>query len=162
MAVYFDGLIGCPTLQCAKETSAAITSLEYIHPPRDREFRNRDGLWWVSFLPKGLGLGVPYDSDLNRETYSHRRQEIALAIHGELKGIKNFEIALLGWEVTDRWFDPTETEFVSYGTVRVPVNTDKSPGLIVSQQIWETIEDQSMFQRFAQGLYWVHRENWEW
>ena len=139
MAVYIDGIVGCKRIEQARNLYQIFTDSPFIHKIENKHHdsvKERDQLFWIGIIPKGIGLGVPYDTSDDRERYRSKRGEIVAWFYDTLRARNDFEIALFGWEAGDNWFDP-EGETFLVDTVRFPDTFYPNGGLVVANKYSE-------------------------
>ena len=159
MALYINGVVICNRSEDAFEIFSDLSSLPYMHNLENSQPREIDGSWHVSLNPKGISYNVPYDSDLDRQNYQNRSSEVLGAIYSELRKYQSIEIALIGEEILDRFYDKTETDLVKFGKIKIPRELTTLAGLVISNDIFESLENPSSFEKFSEHTYWHKLRN---
>ena len=167
MAEYISGVVGCKRMDQALGLHQELTGLPFIHKFDYENYdpvRERDHLFWFSIVPKGIGHGVPCDSSEDRERYGVKRVEIIDSIYELLRGRDDFEIAIMGLEISDQWFDPLapESDSIMVGTVRIPEQLYPNGGLVVRHALHKQIPNHADFEPFCDGYMWSPPPNADW
>ena len=161
MAIYFDGLVGTKSQSSAAQAVKRLASRFSLHHESPSQWSPKSQLYWVSVVPRGMGLGVPYDDEQDREKFKTERKTFARDFYEMIRRENDIEVALLGWEISDRWFDPTEKNRVLAGVTQIPNDMISMPGLVVSNEILEMLPNQNDFRPYTNRLHWVQIENWD-
>ena len=161
MAIYLDGFVACESETHAMSFKQSLGELEFLHPIPDTAIQ-RDSLWWISFVPKGLGLGVPYDTDQMRQDFGPNASKLISAIYKRLKGRTDFKIFLVGWEACDTFFAPEEIDHIRLGGVRFPEHLYTTEGLVLSNELYELHQRKAKFTPFCAGYHWIPCRDGQW
>ena len=167
MAEYISGVVGCKRMDQALSLHQEFTDLPFIHKIQNENYdavRERDKLFWVSIVPKGIGRGVPYDSSDDVDRYAMKRVEIIDSIYEFLRARGDFEIAIIGWEISDQWFDPLapESDSIMVGTVRIRQHLYPNGGLVVRHELHNQLPNHADFEPFCDGYMWSPPPNSDW
>ena len=160
MAFYFDGVICTATRLAAESLLESLGRSFELHSMGDR-IRKESSVFYLSVIPRGMGLGVPYDSDDDVKRNSHQRKQFAKEFYDKIAGEKDVLVALLGWEIEDAWFDPTETNKIDIGITQLPNCLTSVPGLVVSDTILAKFPNTDRFFSFSSRHHWIPIKNWD-
>ena len=160
MAIYFDALVGTKSQPSAARIAKRLVSNFSLHYEAPAEWTPKYQLYWISIIPRGMGLGVPYDDDQDCEQFGSEQANFAKDFYELIRKEDGVEVALLGWEIADQWFDPTEENKIVAGLTQIPDSMTSMPGLVVSEEIIETLPSRDCFLPFTNRLHWVQIDDW--
>ena len=160
MATYFDGVICTATSLAAESLLESLGRSFELHSMGYR-IRKESSVFYLSVIPRGMGLGVPADSDDDVKRYSHQRKQFAKEFYDKIAGEEGVLVALLGCEINDAWFDPTETNKIDIEITQLPSCLTSVPGLVVSNTILAKFPNTDRFCSFTSRHHWIPIKNWD-
>ena len=161
MALYFDAVIGTANRSAAESLLESLEDTFELHSFSE-PIRQESSVFYFSVFPRGLGFGVPYDSDEDRKQYGHQRTKFVKEFYAKIAAEKDdLLVSLLGWEIRDAWFNPTETNRIDTGIIQIPDCLTSTPGLVVSSEILKKLPKIDRFAPFTSRHHWIPIENWD-
>ena len=162
MAFYLCGFVGCDSRSQAASIGRSLDSFEFLHPISDNAIFERDSLWWIHFVPKGLGLGVPGDTDEMRNAFRPISGDLIDKIYRMFSSRSDYKIFLIGWEVGDAMFDPEENQHIEIDGIRFPKVLYAIDGLVLSHELYSSHQQKSKFETFGDGYHWIPHGKSQW
>jgi hypothetical protein len=158
MAVYIDGLIAADSFEDASRIQGSFKELPYVHDDPGNcyvPYEDENHVWWIDIIPRGIGYGVPFDSQSDRDRFADHRSEILAKLYEHLRKCVGFKLALFGLEIGERFYDIDEDQECIVGCFRMPRDLVTAEGLVVSEGMLPLFENKDRFETFSPGYYWI-------
>jgi hypothetical protein len=111
-------------------------------------------LFCVFIEPDGVSIS-PKSGPIIKD--SSQLDEVAYHLYESLKNISGFSCAIVGWEVADMFIPDIRCGYEDIFILPNEFNISNKEwwnGLVISEVLWEAINNNSLYEQFCAGYVW--------